>query len=161
MWLSLNHISHYYRKIVAEYEKTIAQMIGEWKCYNIQSTVICQHVYTAQMVLFTLLMKHCCVVPCAVTVVWLKRESSSTQQHYLFILSEDEQRSNLRSQKALHALTVEKEAAMADLNSVERSLSDLFRRYENLKSTVEGFKKVRGHKIISRLDKCVRKVTFK
>ncbi|TKS78788.1 Transforming acidic coiled-coil-containing protein 1 [Collichthys lucidus] len=54
---------------------------------------------------------------------------------------EDEQRNNLSSQKALHALTTEKEAALADLNSVERSLSDVFRRYENLKSTLEGFKK--------------------
>lgn len=26
-----NHSVSYYRKIVAEYEKTIAQMIGEWK----------------------------------------------------------------------------------------------------------------------------------
>ncbi|CAK6966629.1 transforming acidic coiled-coil-containing protein 1-like isoform X3 [Scomber scombrus] len=54
---------------------------------------------------------------------------------------EDEQRNNLSSQKALHAVTMEKEAAMADLNSVERSLSDVFRRYENMKSTLEGFKK--------------------
>lgn len=62
------------------------------------------------------------------------------------LLSEDEQRNNLSSQKALHALTKEKEAALADLNSVERSLSDVFRRYENLKSTLEGFKKVRSHR---------------
>lgn len=54
---------------------------------------------------------------------------------------EDEQRNNLSSQKALHAVTMEKEAALADLNSVERSLSDVFRRYENMKSTLEGFKK--------------------
>ncbi|XP_029916115.1 transforming acidic coiled-coil-containing protein 1-like isoform X2 [Myripristis murdjan] len=54
---------------------------------------------------------------------------------------EDEQRNNLSSQKSLHAMTMEKEAALADLNSVERSLSDLFRRYENMKSTLEGFKK--------------------
>lgn len=40
---------------------------------------------------------------------------------------------------------MEKEAALADLNSVERSLSDLFRRYENMKSTLEGFKKVKNH----------------
>ncbi|OWK00374.1 hypothetical protein Celaphus_00019350, partial [Cervus elaphus hippelaphus] len=38
-------------------------------------------------------------------------------------------------------LTMEKEQALADLNSVERSLSDLFRRYENLKGVLEGFKK--------------------
>ncbi|XP_047448011.1 transforming acidic coiled-coil-containing protein 1-like isoform X2 [Mugil cephalus] len=54
---------------------------------------------------------------------------------------EDEQRNTMSSQKALHAVTMEKEAALADLNSVERSLSDVFRRYENMKSTLEGFKK--------------------
>ncbi|XP_070760963.1 transforming acidic coiled-coil-containing protein 1-like [Enoplosus armatus] len=54
---------------------------------------------------------------------------------------EDEQRNNQNSQKALHAVTTEKEAALSDLNSVERSLSDVFRRYENMKSTLEGFKK--------------------
>ncbi|XP_068559467.1 transforming acidic coiled-coil-containing protein 1-like isoform X4 [Cebidichthys violaceus] len=54
---------------------------------------------------------------------------------------EDEQRNNQSSQKALHTLTTEKEAALADLNSVERSLSDVFRRYETMKSTLEGFKK--------------------
>ena len=37
---------------------------------------------------------------------------------------------------------MERDQAMADLNSVERSLSDLFRRYENLKTVLEGFKKV-------------------
>ncbi|XP_061906787.1 transforming acidic coiled-coil-containing protein 1-like isoform X2 [Entelurus aequoreus] len=54
---------------------------------------------------------------------------------------EDEQRNSLSFQKSLHAVTMEKEAALADLNSVERSLSDIFRRYENMKSTLEGFKK--------------------
>ncbi|XP_037536982.1 transforming acidic coiled-coil-containing protein 1 isoform X2 [Nematolebias whitei] len=54
---------------------------------------------------------------------------------------EDEQRNTVNFQKVLHAVTVEKEAALADLNSVERSLSDVFRRYENMKSTLEGFKK--------------------
>ncbi|XP_077417927.1 transforming acidic coiled-coil-containing protein 1-like isoform X2 [Vanacampus margaritifer] len=54
---------------------------------------------------------------------------------------EDEQRNSLTSQKALHAVTMEKEAALTDLNSVERSLSDIFRRYENMKGTLEGFKK--------------------
>ncbi|XP_061762411.1 transforming acidic coiled-coil-containing protein 1-like isoform X2 [Nerophis ophidion] len=54
---------------------------------------------------------------------------------------EDEQRNSLGFQKSLHAVTMEKEAALADLNSVERSLSDIFRRYENMKSTLEGFKK--------------------
>ncbi|XP_073478459.1 transforming acidic coiled-coil-containing protein 1 isoform X3 [Aquarana catesbeiana] len=54
---------------------------------------------------------------------------------------EDEQRSNVNAQKSLQQVTQEKEQALADLNSVERSLSDLFRRYENLKGVLEGFKK--------------------
>ncbi|XP_062995356.1 transforming acidic coiled-coil-containing protein 1 [Elgaria multicarinata webbii] len=54
---------------------------------------------------------------------------------------EDEQRTNMASQKSLQQLTMEKEQALSDLNSVERSLSDLFRRYENLKGVLEGFKK--------------------
>ncbi|XP_018422156.1 PREDICTED: transforming acidic coiled-coil-containing protein 1 [Nanorana parkeri] len=54
---------------------------------------------------------------------------------------EDEQRSNVSAQKSLQQVTQEKEQALADLNSVERSLSDLFRRYENLKGVLEGFKK--------------------
>lgn len=31
---------------------------------------------------------------------------------------------------------------MADLNSVEKSLADLFRRYEKMKEVLEGFRKV-------------------
>ncbi|XP_022354627.1 transforming acidic coiled-coil-containing protein 1 isoform X8 [Enhydra lutris kenyoni] len=53
----------------------------------------------------------------------------------------DEQRTTMTSQKSFQQLTMEKEQALADLNSVERSLSDLFRRYENLKGVLEGFKK--------------------
>ncbi|KAG9488649.1 hypothetical protein GDO78_004935 [Eleutherodactylus coqui] len=54
---------------------------------------------------------------------------------------EDEQKGKMTSQKSLQQVTIEKEQALADLNSVERSLSDLFRRYENLKGVLEGFKK--------------------
>ncbi|XP_055775951.1 transforming acidic coiled-coil-containing protein 1-like isoform X3 [Salvelinus fontinalis] len=54
---------------------------------------------------------------------------------------EDEQRKTMSAQKSLQAVTMEKELALADLNSVERSLSDMFRRYENMKSTLDGFKK--------------------
>uniref|UniRef100_A0A8C6PVI0 Transforming acidic coiled-coil-containing protein C-terminal domain-containing protein n=1 Tax=Nothobranchius furzeri TaxID=105023 RepID=A0A8C6PVI0_NOTFU len=56
-------------------------------------------------------------------------------------LLQDEQRNTLNFQKALNLATAEKEAAMTDLNSVERSLSDMFRRYESMKGTLEGFKK--------------------
>ncbi|XP_055449275.1 transforming acidic coiled-coil-containing protein 1 isoform X2 [Psammomys obesus] len=53
---------------------------------------------------------------------------------------EDGQKTSKTSQ-SFQQLTMEKEQALADLNSVERSLSDLFRRYENLKGVLEGFKK--------------------
>lgn len=66
------------------------------------------------------------------------------------LLSEDEQRNKQTSQKALHDVTMEKEAALADLNSVERSLSDVFRRYETMKNTLEGFMKVR--EVVGRSD---------
>ncbi|KAG9263386.1 transforming acidic coiled-coil-containing protein 1 isoform X1 [Astyanax mexicanus] len=54
---------------------------------------------------------------------------------------EDEQRKTMGSQKSVQQLTLERDQALADLNSVERSLSDLFRRYENMKTVLEGFKK--------------------
>lgn len=37
---------------------------------------------------------------------------------------------------------MEKDQALADLNSVEKSLADLFRRYEKMKDVLEGFRKV-------------------
>ncbi|XP_045147453.1 transforming acidic coiled-coil-containing protein 2 isoform X3 [Echinops telfairi] len=72
------------RKIVAEYEKTIAQMIGK---------------------------------------------------------PEDEQREKSASHHTVQQLVLEKEQALADLNSVEKSLADLFRRYEKMKEVLEGFRK--------------------
>ncbi|KAG5835250.1 hypothetical protein ANANG_G00270370 [Anguilla anguilla] len=54
---------------------------------------------------------------------------------------EDEHRTNRTSQRTIQQLTAERDQALADLNSVERSLSDLFRRYENMKTILEGFKK--------------------
>ncbi|XP_072410240.1 transforming acidic coiled-coil-containing protein 1 isoform X5 [Chiloscyllium punctatum] len=54
---------------------------------------------------------------------------------------EDEQKNKMVSQTSIQQLITEKDQALADLNSVERSLSDLFRRYENMKSVLEGFKK--------------------
>ncbi|XP_018593601.1 uncharacterized protein tacc2 isoform X1 [Scleropages formosus] len=72
------------RRIVAEYEKTIAQMIG---------------------------------------------------------MPEDEQREKSLSHHTIQQLIVEKDQALADLNSVEKSLADLFRRYEKMKDVLEGFRK--------------------
>ncbi|CAB1315218.1 unnamed protein product [Coregonus sp. 'balchen'] len=54
---------------------------------------------------------------------------------------EQHKRSVLGSQKSVQQVTLERDQALADLNSVERSLSDLFRRYENMKTNEEMLKK--------------------
>ncbi|KAM9197430.1 transforming acidic coiled-coil-containing protein 2 [Dugong dugon] len=54
---------------------------------------------------------------------------------------EDEQREKSVSHHTVQQLVVEKEQALADLNSVEKSLADLFRRYEKMKEVLEGFRK--------------------
>nr|XP_020448217.1 transforming acidic coiled-coil-containing protein 1-like isoform X2 [Monopterus albus] len=71
------------RKIVAEYEKTIAQMIED----------------------------------------------------------EQQQQKSLSCNKSVRQLTLERDQALTELNSVECSFADLFRRYENMKGVLEGFKK--------------------
>ncbi|MGH0153584.1 UNVERIFIED_CONTAM: hypothetical protein FKN15_044807 [Acipenser sinensis] len=65
-------------------------------------------------------------------------ESTRAKKH---LAEEDEQRTAMSSQQGLQQLTLEKEQAISDLNSVERSLSELFRRYENMKGVLEGYKK--------------------
>lgn len=42
---------------------------------------------------------------------------------------------------------MEKDQALADLNSVEKSLADLFRRYEKMKDVLEGFRKVTNYRL--------------
>ncbi|KAF6111756.1 transforming acidic coiled-coil containing protein 2 [Phyllostomus discolor] len=54
---------------------------------------------------------------------------------------EDEQREKSASHQTVQQLVLEKEQALADLNSVEKSLADLFRRYEKMKEVLEGFRK--------------------
>lgn len=59
------------------------------------------------------------------------------------LVAEDEQeQKSLSGNKTVRQLTLERDQAIADLNSVERSFADLFRRYENMKGVLEGFKKV-------------------
>lgn len=58
-------------------------------------------------------------------------------------MPEDEQREKSVSHQTVQQLVLEKEQALADLNSVEKSLADLFRRYEKMKEVLEGFRKVR------------------
>ncbi|XP_048862731.1 uncharacterized protein tacc2 isoform X3 [Brienomyrus brachyistius] len=54
---------------------------------------------------------------------------------------EDGQRDKSLSHHTIQQLIVEKDQALADLNSVEKSLADLFRRYEKMKDVLEGFRK--------------------
>lgn len=57
-------------------------------------------------------------------------------------VAEDDQRDKSLSHHTIQQLIVEKDQALADLNSVEKSLADLFRRYEKMKDVLEGFRKV-------------------
>lgn len=63
-------------------------------------------------------------------------------------LSEDDQKEKSLSHHTIQQLIIEKDQALADLNSVEKSLADLFRRYEKMKDRLEGFRKV-THKFTS------------
>lgn len=55
---------------------------------------------------------------------------------------EDDQKEKSLSHHTIQQLILEKDQALADLNSVEKSLADLFRRYEKMKDVLEGFRKV-------------------
>lgn len=46
------------------------------------------------------------------------------------------------AQTKLHAALLEKDQVSSDLNAMERSFSDLFKRLEKYKDVVEGYKKV-------------------
>lgn len=64
--------------------------------------------------------------------------------HFALLCSaeDEQQQKSLSCSKSVRQLTAERDQAIADLNSVERSFADLFRRYENMKGVLEGFKKV-------------------
>lgn len=57
------------------------------------------------------------------------------------MIEDEQQQKTLSCSKSVRQLTIERDQAMADLSSVERSFADLFRRYENMKGVLEGFKK--------------------
>ncbi|XP_075874980.1 uncharacterized protein tacc2 isoform X5 [Nelusetta ayraudi] len=54
---------------------------------------------------------------------------------------EDDQKEKSLSHHTIQQLILEKDQALADLNSVEKSLADLFRRYEKMKDVLDGFRK--------------------
>ncbi|XP_068598315.1 transforming acidic coiled-coil-containing protein 1-like [Brachionichthys hirsutus] len=57
------------------------------------------------------------------------------------MIEDEQQQKTLSCNKSIKQLSAERDQAIADLNSVERSFADLFRRYENMKGVLEGFKK--------------------
>ncbi|CAJ1051550.1 transforming acidic coiled-coil-containing protein 1 isoform X1 [Xyrichtys novacula] len=57
------------------------------------------------------------------------------------MIEDEQQQKTVSCSKSVRQLTLERDQAIADLNSVERSFADLFRRYENMKGVLEGFKK--------------------
>ncbi|XP_077384773.1 transforming acidic coiled-coil-containing protein 1 isoform X2 [Festucalex cinctus] len=57
------------------------------------------------------------------------------------MIEDEQEQKTLSSCKSVRQLTMERDQALADLSSVERSFADLFRRYENMKGVLEGFKK--------------------
>ncbi|AWP03161.1 putative transforming acidic coiled-coil-containing protein 1-like [Scophthalmus maximus] len=57
------------------------------------------------------------------------------------MIEDEQQQKTLSCSKSVRQLTLERDQALADLNSVERSFADLFRRYETMKGVLEGFKK--------------------
>lgn len=57
------------------------------------------------------------------------------------MIEDEQQQKTLSCSKSVRQLTMERDQAIADLSSVERSFADLFRRYENMKGVLEGFKK--------------------
>lgn len=60
--------------------------------------------------------------------------------------SVDRETEKEEAQTKLNAALQEKEQVANDLNSMERSFSDLFKRLEKYKEIVEGYKKVRIYK---------------
>ncbi|XP_061545039.1 transforming acidic coiled-coil-containing protein 1 isoform X3 [Phycodurus eques] len=57
------------------------------------------------------------------------------------MIEDEQEQKTLSCSESVRKLTMERDQAQADLNSVERSFADLFRRYENMKGVLEGFKK--------------------
>lgn len=61
----------------------------------------------------------------------------------------DQEREREESQKKLNEALLEKEQVSSDLNTMERSFADLFKRLEKYKDVVQGYKKVRKQTEIS------------
>lgn len=63
----------------------------------------------------------------------------------------DQEKEREESQKKLNEALLEKEQVASDLNNMERSFADLFKRLEKYKEVVQGYKKVGTHEHVSPL----------
>lgn len=56
---------------------------------------------------------------------------------------EDAQKQKEFSKKEMQRMVEEKQQVISDLNSMEKSFSELFKRFEKQKEVLEGYRKVR------------------
>lgn len=56
---------------------------------------------------------------------------------------EDSQKQKELSKKEIQRMVEEKQQVISDLNSMEKSFSELFKRFEKQKEVLEGYRKVR------------------
>ncbi|KAM9408513.1 transforming acidic coiled-coil-containing protein 1 isoform 2-T2 [Pholidichthys leucotaenia] len=74
-------------------------------------------------------------------VMEMRKIVAEYEQTVAQMIEEEHQQKTLSGSKSIRQVTLERDQALADLSSVERSFADLFRRYENMKGVLEGFKK--------------------
>ncbi|XP_029006084.1 transforming acidic coiled-coil-containing protein 1 isoform X1 [Betta splendens] len=78
---------------------------------------------------------------CRAEVFEMRKIVAEYEKTVAEMIDDQQQQKTQTCTKSVRQLTLERDQAVADLNSVERSFADLFRRYENMKGVLEGFKK--------------------
>ncbi|XP_075870355.1 transforming acidic coiled-coil-containing protein 1 isoform X3 [Nelusetta ayraudi] len=78
---------------------------------------------------------------CRVEVTEMRKIVAEYERTVAQMIEDEQQQKTFSCSKSVRQLSAERDQAIADLNSVERSFADLFRRYENMKGVLEGFKK--------------------
>uniref|UniRef100_A0A672NJP3 Uncharacterized LOC107585353 n=1 Tax=Sinocyclocheilus grahami TaxID=75366 RepID=A0A672NJP3_SINGR len=119
-------------------ERVEESLIIRTLVYQFQGCKVCE-----VMLLFQIVVKE------KEAIDWKRKyeESRREVEEMRWVFSKDrdscgEQREKTLSHHTIQQLILEKDQALADLNSVEKSLADMFRRYEKMKDVLEGFRKV-------------------
>ncbi|CAL8359429.1 unnamed protein product [Boreogadus saida] len=74
-------------------------------------------------------------------VVEMRRIVAEYEKTIAQMIEDEQKEKSLSHHHTIQALIIEKDQALSDLNSVEKSLAELFRRYEKMKDVLEGFRK--------------------